>query len=141
MRTRKIWRQRGRTAKAMVLLCLARLLVSLAPLRRWRSSLGYGDGSDVGRHDDAALVCAGRLARHVERAAWRLPFEAKCLPQAMALSWLLRAQGIGHHVVIAVKPAAVRHEEHGLHAWVEMRDIKLIGDLPGPWHVLFRSPP
>lgn len=132
----EIWRRRLLTARAALLLCLARILIGLVPLRYWRSRLGRG-GEEV-PHDSA--LWAKHAARHVERAARRLPFQAKCLPQAMALSWLMRSRKIAHRVSIAVRPADMREEEDALHAWVEMNGIKIIGDLPGPWHVIFRAP-
>ena len=81
----------------------------------------------------SAVRAARRLAGHVERAAQRLPFETKCLPRAMALSWLLRRRRLGHCVVIAVRPPELRDGDHGLHAWVEVDGETVIGDLPGPW--------
>jgi hypothetical protein len=74
-----------------------------------------------------------RLARQVERAAARLPFSTKCLPRAMALSWILRRKRIGHVLVFAVRPAGLRDGPDALHAWVEIEGVTVIGDLPGPW--------
>jgi hypothetical protein len=51
----------------------------------------------------------------------------------MALSWIMRSKRIGHVLVIAVRPSQLRHAPDGLHAWVEINDQKIIGDLPGPW--------
>lgn len=129
LKRREAMRLRRRTLRAMALLCRARLLVALAPLARWRGSLGHAGGA--GGED--ALREAARLARHVERAAARLPFATKCLPRAMALSWLLRGEGIAHVLVIAARPRAGRAEENSLHAWVECGGRIILGDLPGPW--------
>ena len=74
-----------------------------------------------------------RLAADVEWAAKRLPFSTKCLPRAMALSWMLRRRRLPHTVVIAVRPNDLRHSADALHAWVEVGGEKIIGDLPGPW--------
>jgi aryl-alcohol dehydrogenase-like predicted oxidoreductase len=112
----------------MALLCWASLVVRLVPFRRWSKSLGR-----IGPVAPSAPAEARRAAGAVERAAWRLPFRAKCLPQAMALSWLLRRRGIGHAVVIAVRPAQLRDSPDALHAWLEVDGEKIIGDLPGPW--------
>ena len=122
------WRPRWLTAQALVLLCLARLLVALVPLRRWRERLGQGAGAEQGD-----LAAARMLAAHVERAAWRLPFATKCLPRAMALSWLLRRRALAHTVVIAARPAAQRGDQDSLHAWVEIDGRIVLGELPGPW--------
>jgi hypothetical protein len=115
----------------MLMLCYARLLVAWVPLRRWRDSLGLAS-SAKGKPSDS-LAAARRLAAHVEWAAVRLPFRMKCLPQAMALSWLLRRKQIGHGLVIAARPASRRDSADALHAWVEVNSERILGDLPGPW--------
>lgn len=73
------------------------------------------------------------MARQVDWAAGRLPFEIKCLPRAMALSWMLQARSISHAVVFAVRPSDQRDSPDALHAWVEIGGTKVLGDLPGPW--------
>jgi hypothetical protein len=62
-----------------------------------------------------------------------LPVQTKCLPRAVALSWILRRRQIQHTLVFAVRPAGLRGSKDDLHAWVEVQGAKLIGDLPGPW--------
>jgi hypothetical protein len=110
----------------MVLLALARALVAAVPFERWRGTLGSSKGA-------TARSESKRLAAQIEWAARRLPFTSNCLPQAMALSWLLRAKAISHEVVFGVRPAELRTADEALHAWVEIDGEKLIGDLPGPW--------
>ena len=51
----------------------------------------------------------------------------------MALSWILRTQGIAHSVVFAVRPEPQRTREDPLHAWVEVSGEPILGELPGPW--------
>jgi hypothetical protein len=86
------------------------------------------DGAFLPRLSDSR-----RFATHVDRAATLLPFQTKCLPRAMALSWMLRRERIQHALVIAVRPAELRDAADGLHAWVEVDGAKIIGELPGPW--------
>lgn len=123
--------------RAAALLCLAKMLVALVPLRMWRSSLGPGT---TGQRRAGDLPRARQEAHHVMRAASRLPFSVKCLPQAMALSWILRRAQIPHAVAIAARPPGQRDGEDALHAWVDVMECKVVGDLPGPWHVVFRTP-
>jgi Transglutaminase-like superfamily len=124
------WRSRLRTAEAMAALSCARLLVATLWFGRWRGRLGHSAGSNPSR----AQVCAPeQLAAHVEWAARRLPFSTKCLPRAMALSWMLRARGVDHCVVFAVRPSEQRDTDDHLHAWVEVGGEPVLGDLPGPW--------
>ncbi|HEX6604737.1 MAG TPA: lasso peptide biosynthesis B2 protein [Sphingomicrobium sp.] len=113
----------------MAFISAARIAVAAIPFDRWRNSLGCSASSS----STDSLSTARRLASQVERAAVRLPFPTKCLPRAAALSWLLRRKGIGHTVVFAVRPEAMRDLPDPLHAWVEIDGAKLIGDLPGPW--------
>lgn len=132
MRLRDRWRSRLRTAAAMGALCWARLLIAAVPFDRWRNRLGGKAG------DKAAAGAARRLAAHVDWAARLLPMSTKCLPRAMALSWILRSQGLAHCIIFAVRPAAQRGHNDDLHAWVEVDGEKVIGDLPGPWIELLR---
>lgn len=114
----------------MAALCCARLVVAILPFNRWSSTLGakVSNGPAV-----IAIADARRFAAHVDWAARLLPFATKCLPRAMALSWMLRSRGVAHCVVFAARPAAQRGSDDQLHAWVEMAGEKIIGDLPGPW--------
>jgi hypothetical protein len=115
----------------MARLCWALLLVTWVPFKHWRDTLGF---QGAGRRPGLARASdARRLADDVEWAARRLPFATKCLPRAMALSWKLRRQLIGHAVVIAVRPSQLRHAPDALHAWVEMNGQVILGYLPGPW--------
>lgn len=119
------WRGRLGTAEALTLLSWARLLIAFARFDRWRVTLGL-----VG---PVRIADARYCAALVEWAATRQPLEFKCLPRAMALSWMLRRRRLGHTVVIAVRPAGERGSRDDLHAWVEVAGETIIGDLPGPW--------
>ena len=113
----------------MVLLLAARLLVAAVPFRIWRGWLG----GQTQAHNRVDMPAARRLAAQIERGAWRLPVKIKCLPQAMALSWLLQWAGLAHSVVFAVRPPSCRDGLTDLHAWVETNGKIVLGDLPGPW--------
>lgn len=123
------WRPKIRTASAMAQLCWAQFLISWIAFSRWRGSLGCL--AEVDRPTD--LTEARQLAADVDWAARRIPFRVKCLPQAMALSRLLRHRQINHAVVIAVRPDQLRQSPDALHAWVEIKGETIFGDLPGPW--------
>ena len=129
-----------RTAQAIAALSLAQFTISLVPLRHWRSTLG-GSGKERRAEPSAMAAEARRMAGAVERAAERLPFATKCLPRAVALSWLLRRSAIGHALVIAVRPPHLRDAADALHAWVEVGGDRVIGDLPGPWIETLRLGP
>ena len=129
--TAKPWQRRLRTLRAMSLLCGARLTIAFVRFDRWRDLLGCeGNGSHISPQERAV---AEQAAADVEWAASRLPFATKCLPRAMALSWLLRSRHIAHSLVFAVRPADMRGSADALHAWVEVGGARILGDLPGPW--------
>jgi len=125
-----------RTARAMALICWAQMLVTSVPFGRWRKALGFPAKPAI---RPAEPELARRLAADVEWAAKRLPWVAKCLPRAMALSWLMRRRCIGHALVIAVRPSDSRNSPDALHAWVEVAGEKILGNLPGPWIETYRA--
>lgn len=129
------WRLRARTLEAMVGLVAARAVIAMVPLPRWRGCFGLGGapGAD-------ALAQARALAAHVRRGAGRLPHSSKCLPQALALSWMLRRRRIAHRLTIAARPTEMRGAGDDLHAWIELDGVIVLGELPGPWMALFILP-
>lgn len=119
---------RRRTAQAIAWLTVARLLVRHVRFASWRSRLGL-----TGEASPAQVLLTRQLGRHVERAASRLPGTSKCLPQAMALSWMLRARQIPHQVTLMVRPMAARGGLDDLHAMVRCGDQIVLGNISGPW--------
>ncbi len=136
LRRAEDWLARLRTLRAMALLVLARLLIATLPFGLWRKHLGGRPADPV----PADLRQGRHLAAQVERAAWRLPIATKCLPRAMAVSWLLRSNRVGHELVFGVRPKQGRGGIGDLHAWIELNGMTIIGDLPGPWLVSLRLP-
>ena len=130
LRKGNFWQPKLRTGAAMVRLCCAQLLVDWVSFDQWCKHVGF-DADEVTPLD--AAIAAEQLAADVEWAARRLPFETKCLPRAMALSWKLRDNRIVHSVVIAVRPHQLRQAPDALHAWVEVAGRRILGELPGPW--------
>lgn len=124
---------RLRVAEATALLIAARLLVWLVPMRFWRGSLGRAvtDSPDQPVSGKRPALGLRRLSRAVARAAQHLPGTSKCLPQAMAMQWMLRRRGIGSALVFGILPANQRDHADALHAWVEIGDTVVIGERPG----------
>ncbi len=140
MNAREAWRLRRLTLEAMLRLSAAWLLVRFVPLGYWRGRLGRAapaNAPDACAPDDlAAIAQARRLAVHVERAAARLPLATKCLPRAVALARMLQARGQPYSLRIATRPPHERSGANDLHAWIEVGQVKVIGDLPGNWVIL-----
>ena len=133
------WRARLRTAEAMAQLLRARRLVHGQPFGKWRDRLGQPQSTSDHQPPDETIAQAWALARHVDRAAWRLGGEWLCLPRAIALAAMLRRRGIGYGLCIAARPEAARTGSDDLHAWVDVGQVRVIGDLPGEWAVLYRA--
>lgn len=129
------WSLRLRTAEALAYLVATRGVLALLPYAKWSRQVGL-----VGQPTEADQAEAARLARHIERAASRLPLETKCLPRAVALSRMLRRRALPHRLVIAARPAAHRQGQDDLHAWIEVDQVIAIGQLPGPWARLAAIP-
>lgn len=134
------WRARLRTAEAMLRLWHARRLVRHRPFAAWRARLGTPLPRDAPPPDahTHAQAEAWALARHVDRAAWRMGDEWLCLPRAIALAGMLRQRGIGYALSIAARPQAARTGSDDLHAWIDVGPLRVIGDLPGEWAVIHR---
>ena len=143
-------------AKAMALeaalfLLLARMLVAHVPMRHWRRWLVTAEGpASAGRPsaDPHVAFSAGdperpapagehpartpqqrlprRVARIVRRVARHVPFPAVCLPQAMALQWMLRRRGIASRLFFGARRKA---QDPGLdfHAWLTVGGECVIG--------------
>ena len=105
--------------EAALLLTLARLLVVFVSMRYWRAQLDMRPRQvpSAVHQNEAALETAGRaVGRIVQRVARRLPFDAKCLPQAMASQWMLRRRRIASQLHLGA-----RRRQDGtvaLHAWL-----------------------
>ena len=123
------WTNRRLTAEAACRIALARALVRFVPLGRWRDTLGTSIGlpavAETGSEPHrTALSCA----RAVGRAAARLPGTSKCLPQAMALQWMLARRDISSLLVIAVVKDRTHADGDEYHAWVEQGGRMIIGE-------------
>jgi hypothetical protein len=128
--TAERWRGRIAVAVALVVLILAHFVVNWIPFVRWKGSIGWHSET---KPSAAAVRDALRIGARIERAALRLLLPTKCLPRAVAASWILRSKRIPHVLVFAARPKELRDRPDALHAWVEVGGITIIGELPGPW--------
>ena len=114
--------------EAALALAVARFLVQFLPYRSWRWTLGAIEPSkqefpDYNERDEAIAIIAGK---YVRRTARRLPFEAVCLPKAMAGFWMLKRRGIQSRIVFGAgeSPDTVGT---AYHAWLLYRDTYVTG--------------
>jgi len=68
------------------------------------------------------------VAAAVISAVRHLPFECLCLPQAMAVQWMLRRRRVPARLLIGVDPAGSRASRHALHAWTRVGEVTVIGE-------------
>jgi hypothetical protein len=134
-----VWRHRLRVAEAMLLLVVARFLVARVRFGLWRAMLGRTAQRREGAEASAGELALGEAcALAVRRAARRLP-GSLCLPQAMALQWMLRRRGVASTVLLGAAGNGKRAGKLGdLHAWLELGGIALLDDGAGVHHVLLR---
>jgi hypothetical protein len=109
-----------------MLLVVAKLLVRRVPLRVWRRSLGRVGLPQSKARDEASR----RVSIAVRQAAVRLPGSYMCLPQAMAVQWMLRRRRIASALVFGAHGGGNRSTPLELHAWVEIGGQIVIGDDP-----------
>jgi len=113
------WRDRGLVVEAALMLVAARATLLVVPFRRFRPWLTL-----AGRGQADPLLLA-RVRRAIGMAARNLPFEAVCLPQAMAAKAMLARRGAGSALCIGVGRDA--DDSMILHAWLEAGDTIVTG--------------
>lgn len=136
-------RLRLRTLEAMVWTIVARLLIRFVALARWKHLLGESRTVALRPPPEAGVNSVPqKVARNgtesqvrqcvaaVRRAAFRLP-RTLCLPQAMALHWMLARRGIESIVTIGFLPVSQRGTRDDLHAWVDWQGVTILGDSGG----------
>ena len=126
-----LWRHRLRVAEAIALLIAARACVAFLRFGTWRRWVGEASPCDgTARHASAPDPISRACAQAVERAALRLP-GSLCLPQAMALQWMLRRRRQPSTIVLGAAAGQDRGSVDMLHAWVEQDGAILLGDTGG----------
>ncbi|MGB0387104.1 MAG: lasso peptide biosynthesis B2 protein [Ardenticatenaceae bacterium] len=105
--TRHEWR---RVAEAWFALLGARLAI-----RRWQMPELLTRLQRAARPDPAP-VAHEPIVRAVQRAAHLHPIPMLCLPQSVALSWMLARRGLTCELVIGARP---KEGTLDAHAWVE----------------------
>jgi len=143
---RVLVRLRPRHLEALLFLLSARFLTVILPLRVWRKLVGTPSmeaarnastklASSSLAESDLAPDEAYRLAMTVRQTSVRLPIEMTCLPQAMALFWMLKRRGYGD-VKLHLGVAASSEERFAAHAWLTLGGITVIGETDMAFHPL-----
>lgn len=137
---------KGRLYRLEVLACLAaaRLLIRFVPFRWWQWTLGPFTQESTGAPSSALseqqVSHALATGRMVARVARRAPFQAVCLPQAMAARWLLARRGTPARVIIGSRRNP-QDKTLLLHAWLMAGDHVITGAEERRQFIAFRSGP
>lgn len=127
---RASWRDQGRILEAMGWLALARGLIRFVPFRYWKKKLGRISADQEHQAENQIgedqMAVAWSIGQAVRRAAAHAPFQAVCLPQAMAGRWMLNRRSIPNQLFIGARPNAGL-EIVDLHAWLCVDDLCLTG--------------
>jgi hypothetical protein len=115
--------ERRMVVEAVVFLAIARLLIVLAPMRRLRHILTL-EPKDAWAAPEASLP--EDVRRAVTRAARHVPWNAVCLPQAMAAKFMLARRGrlSTLHLGAARSPSG----DLQAHAWLVCDDAIVVGE-------------
>ena len=111
-----------------LMLAIARFLIKFIPFRYWRWTLGDFESAIVDPigSEDFNRTKALYVGRWVQRTAKNLPFEAVCLPQAMACRWMLARRGLRSKIFLGVKREDDA-KEFAYHAWIMHGELCLTG--------------
>ena len=115
--------ERRLLAEAAVCLALARLLILMVPFRHVAPRLERRPPGSPGGVNPAVHLA---IRRAVTTAARHVPWNAVCLPQAMAAKFMLARRGGASTLHLGL----VRKEAGGLlaHAWLEVDGAILVGE-------------
>ena len=117
--------ERAMAVEAALCLALARAAVRHVPMRRWRGLVNAAVRDAPG---PARRLALGRAAgRMVRRVARRLPFEAACLPRAMAAQWMLLRRGVPSRLVFGARRPAAPGGGNDYHAWLKVDGERVVG--------------
>ncbi len=117
-------RQQAVALEATAWLTLAYVLVRHIPMRRWRGRL---NGSFAEAPDPPGWRRPTRaVGRMVRRVARRLPFDAACLPRAMAMQWMLRRRGVCSRLVFGARRTEP-DRPNAYHAWLTVEGEPVMG--------------
>ena len=120
---------RALLAEAVAYLLYARLALLVIPFPRLAQRFGRFTAPSLAVARDAATPAMAAVARTVGRAirrsARRVPFEAVCLPQAIAAQAMLRRRGVPSvmHFGVNANPG----QAFEAHAWLDAAGVEVSG--------------
>ena len=117
--------EQGLFIQALIILPFTAIALRLVGFKRCQSALArltpFGETVATGKQE-CLIQKAHTTARLMKAAVRHGLYQGNCLPQSLALWWLLRRQGIDTELRIGVRKDADRFEAH---AWVEYLGVVL----------------
>lgn len=110
-------------AEAVMLLGMARLAILCMPFRRLVSYLGVVKATAPPALQPVKYELVSQVSWAVQTAARRVPWQAVCLPQAIAAKLMLRRRGVASALYLGLL------KQTGLqaHAWLTVGDVMVTG--------------
>jgi hypothetical protein len=118
-------RDRTLLVEALGALLGARLALLFFPFRRVAGWLGTQGVEQHGELDAAARAETRRIGWAVAAAAKRVPWDSRCLVQAMAAAWMVRRRGIGGTLYFGLRRE--QDKPFSAHAWLRCGDRVVTG--------------
>jgi hypothetical protein len=134
-RYRRLPRSRKRLLReALIALALARSAMACLPFRRIAAWLGTPGTETPPTATDSQILLAGRIGWAVGAVARRVPWDARCLAQALAATWMLRRRGLEGTVSFGADRGESR--QFLAHAWLRFGPRLVTG---GPGRERFKT--
>jgi hypothetical protein len=114
-------------AEAACWLAVAGVAAAALPFRIVLRSLGLGAGQPWAAADLAQSARAAELGQAVQTAAKHVPWPSRCLPQAVAVTAMLRCRRIPATLHLGASAGEEAGEGLAAHAWVQCADAIVTG--------------
>ncbi len=113
--------------EAFFYLFLAKLLIWFVPMRFFAQSLGIKNAEilqiDVTPYHHTLLT----IKRSIQAISKNLPWNSKCLDQAMAAQWMLARRKLPSTLYLGLKKSECAKVKYDAHAWVRCGNQPLVG--------------
>lgn len=110
------WASRACLLEALLALMAARLAMALLPFRRIASWLGRTGAESPSVVSPTSTDTATRVGWAVRAIAPWVPWDSRCLAQALAGAWMLRRRGIPTTLYLGVRKEPGK--DFSAHAWL-----------------------
>jgi hypothetical protein len=128
--------QKRLLGEALVGLALARAAMFWIPFRRIAAWLGTPGAVSPGAATEEEVRIAEEIGWAVGVVARRVPWDGRCLAQALAATGMLRRRGLEGTVSFGAGREESSESEFSAHAWLQVGSCIVTG---GPGHERFKT--